>query len=81
MINYLAVSNVNQGSFNNPRQKTWSVMQNGEYGWYITLITGDFEEAKTLAGNIIKGGGQYINVNAVMVQEIVPIDLIMTPSV
>lgn len=57
------------------------VLQSGMYGWSIPLTTGDFEAAKATAGNIIRAGGMYTNINTVMVVEVVPIDLIMTPSV
>lgn len=79
--NYLAVANDNQGSFNNPRQKQWCVQRRGDYGWKIELITNSFEEAKNKANDLIRSGGEYMNINRVMVMEIVPIDIVITPSV
>jgi hypothetical protein len=78
---YSAVSNTNQGSFNNPRQKTWATMQLGIYGWSIALSTNDLEAAKAKAGELLKAGGMYMSIDRVMVVEIVPIDFVMTPSV
>lgn len=80
-MNYSAVSNTNQGSFNNPRQKTWLVMQSGAYGWGIVYSGGDFEYAKKLYGNMLRRGGMYTNINTVMIVEVVPADISITPSV
>lgn len=80
-MNYLAISNTNQGSFNNPRHKTWATMQLGATGWAFAYIGNDYEEAKKTAGNLLKKGGMFMNINRVMVVEICPIDFTMTPSV
>ena len=81
MSNYLAVSNTNQGSFNNPRQKTWAVMQSGVYGWGITYMGGDFEYAKKIYGDILRAGGMYTSIDRVMILEVVPADIAITPTV
>lgn len=81
MATYSAVTNANQGTFNNPRQKTWAVMSMGMYGWSINLTTNSFDEAKGQARQLLNRGGEYMNINRVMVVEIVPIDTVITPSV
>lgn len=81
MASYKAVTNTNQGTFNNPRQKTWAVMTLGEYGWGIKSTTNSFEEAKEETRKLINAGGMYMNINRVMIVEIVPIDTVMAPSV
>lgn len=80
-MNYLAVSNTNQGSFNNPRQKTWATMQMGIYGWGFAYTGNDYEAAKDKAAELLRAGGMYMSVDRVMVVEICPIDFIMTPTV
>lgn len=80
MSTYSAVTNSNQGSFNNPRQKMWAVMQN-DYGWVIKLTTNSFQEAKEQARQLLNTGGYNISINGIMVVEIVPIDTVITPSV
>ncbi|WP_142415397.1 hypothetical protein [Hathewaya massiliensis] len=81
MAGYSAVTNKNQGSFNNPRQKTWGVFQCGNNGWYIAHTTNCFDEVKEEARKILNRGGQYCSIDRIMVVEIVPIDTVMTPSV
>lgn len=81
MAQYRSVSNINQGTFNNPRQKTWGVMSEGRNNWSIELTTNSFEEAKEKARQLLSSGGQYMDINSIMVIEIVPIDTVMTPSV
>ncbi|MBC2580005.1 hypothetical protein [Clostridium sp. DJ247] len=81
MATYSAVTNTNQGTFNNPRQKTWAVMNQGMFGWSISFTTNSFDEAKKRARQFINAGGIYMNINRIMVVEIVPIDTVITPSV
>lgn len=78
---YSAVSNTNQGSFNNPRHKMWATMQFGMMGWSFAYIGNDFEQAKKTAGALLKAGGMYMSIDRVMVVEICPIDFMMTPTV
>ncbi|APQ76834.1 hypothetical protein EXM36_07780 [Clostridium botulinum] len=78
---YQAVASSNQGSFNNPRQKMWMVQRRGYYAWEIELITNSFEDAKDKARFLLDCGGEYMNINRVMVSEIVPMDNVITPSV
>ncbi|AVQ45677.1 hypothetical protein [Clostridium botulinum] len=78
---YQAVASSNQGSFNNPRQKMWMVQRRSDYGWRVELITNSFEAAKDKARFLLDCGGEYMNINRVMVSEIVPIDNVITPSV
>lgn len=78
---YSAVTNTNQGSFNNPRQKMWGVLQNASSGWTIVLITNCFDDAKEQVRKLLNTGGQYTSIDRLMVVEIVPIDTVITPSV
>ncbi|MCB2300406.1 hypothetical protein [Clostridium tagluense] len=77
MNNYSSVSNANQGSFNNPRQKTWTIMQLGLYGWSIALSTTSFDEAQGTANNLLRSG---VKLDNIMMNELVPMDSIITPS-
>jgi hypothetical protein len=81
MAKYSAATNENQGSFNNPRQKTWAVITLGSSGWGIKLTTNDFNEAKELARITLNKGGMFTSINRIMVVEIIPIDTVITPSV
>lgn len=67
-------------SFGNPRQKTWCVFHHGGT-WQPELITNSFPEAQEYAKNIIAAGGTFSGVDRVMVCEVVPIDIVMTPTV
>ena len=78
---YSAVSNPNQGTFNNPRQKMWFTMQLGMMGWSIALSTNDLEQAKDKAAELLRAGGMYMSIDRVIVVEVVPIDFTMTPTV
>lgn len=80
-IRYSAVSNTNQGSFNNPRQKTWATMQLGNWGWDFAYLGNDFEAAKAKASELLRAGGMFMSIDRVIVVEICPIDFIMTPLV
>ena len=78
-IKYYPVSQSNT-TFGNPRQKTWGVFHNVD-GWKLELETNSFPEAQDCAKDIITNGGLYGGVNHVMVCEIVPIDIVMAPTV
>ncbi|KEH92312.1 hypothetical protein [Clostridium massiliodielmoense] len=80
MANYKAVTNLNQGIFNSPRQKMWAVMNNS-MGWRIELITNSFDEAKEKAREFINKGGSCMSIDSIMVVEIVPIDTVISPSI
>lgn len=67
-------------TFGNPRQKTWAVFHN-VMGWSMELQTNAFSEAQEYAKNLITKGGMYGGVDRVIVCEIVPIDIVMTPTV
>jgi hypothetical protein len=81
MATYSAVTNENQGSFNNPRQKMWAVMNLISSNWQIVLITNCFDEAKNTCRSILNAGGVNAGIDKIMVVEIVPIDTVVTPSV
>lgn len=78
---YNPVASINQGIFNNPRQKTWAVMHKGSTNWTIQLITNSLDEAKAKVRSLINSGGMYMSIDRVMIVEIVPIDTAITPSV
>ncbi|AWI04144.1 hypothetical protein [Clostridium drakei] len=67
-------------SFGNPRQKTWAVFHN-VYGWALELQTTSFLEAQAYAKDIIYRGGMFGGPDRIMVCEIVPIDIVITPTV
>ncbi|WMJ80979.1 hypothetical protein RBU49_01630 [Clostridium sp. MB40-C1] len=79
---YQPVYHNNQGVFNNPRQRVWSVWYyyTSEYssGWAISLITNSFDEAKQKANELLRNGTRM---DRIIVNEIVPIDTVITPSV
>ena len=78
MASYSSVYNTNQGTFNNPRQKTWVVMQLSQQGWGVLLTTSCFDEAKETVNNSLRHG---VNLDELMMSELVPIDSVITPSV
>lgn len=78
--NYVSVSQKNS-TFNQPRQKTWIVFQLGTTGWNPKLTTTSFSEAQDEVKAFLCAGGQYTNINRIMVAELVPIDLLITPQV
>lgn len=79
-VKYQSVSQPST-SFGNPRQKTWIVLKSGNTGWYPSLLTTSFIEAQGIVKNYLSTGGEYGNINNIMVAEIVPIDLMITPQV
>lgn len=86
---YSSVSNDGQGSFHNPRQKTWGVFQLittsseniSTTGLQLILITTNFIEVKDKVRAILNAGGISAGIDNIIVTEIVPIDTVITPSV
>ena len=81
MADYREVANENQCIFNNPRQKTWCVQRKTDYGWKIELITNCFDEGKSKVKELLGAGGMYTSLDRVMMSELVPIDIVITPNV
>lgn len=67
-------------TFGNPRQKTWAVFQYS-LGWALKLTTTSFSEAQSYVKDLLAAGGMYTSVNKIIVCEIVPIDIVIAPTV
>ncbi|WPC42973.1 hypothetical protein [Clostridium sp. JS66] len=78
--NYQAVMYSNT-TFNQPRQTQWAVLSKGMYGWDIKTIDPSLAKVEQAAKNILASGGEYTNINKIMVVQIMPLDFIMTPNV
>ncbi|NMM62370.1 hypothetical protein HBE96_06640 [Clostridium sp. P21] len=79
-VNYKAISQPNT-TFNQPRQKEWIVFHSGDCGWQIKKQTSSFLEAQSEVKELLSNGGMYTSINRVMMCEVVPIDMVITPQV
>lgn len=78
-MSYSAVTNPNQGVFNNPRQKTWGIFSVTTNGWVLNFTSNDFSAIRENFRQLLNNGGQYTNINNLIVVEIVPVDTVITP--
>lgn len=77
-----------QGDFKNPRQKLWIVMRcepdSSGFRWVKHLLTGDYQAAldktKDLIMHPVVYSGSITSAEDVIMAEVVPTDIAMTPT-
>lgn len=81
-ISYKPVSRENQGTFNNPRQKTWAIWTLSVYREYVTwnieYVDNSFVNVKNKVKELVSNGKPL---DKLVVCELVPIDTMILPSV
>jgi hypothetical protein len=68
-------------SFGSPRQKTWLILFLGEDGWVINDTAHSLPEAQKKVKSLINRGGEFMSKDRVMIAEVVPTDIFISPNV